>query len=351
MSAIVNGPKNGSRKPNDERTTSSTCSGVARPSSTILAASLNIANWIRLATNPGPSPTTTAALPSRVERLDDLLARPARPSTAAGSPRRTGRAAAARTSACRGSGPAVCSPAASSAIGIDDVFVAITAPSRGGRLDRRVDGEPSRRGARRRPRRSGRRRRTPSSTDAAAVTFARAVAVAPSPTLPAASSRESSSSDALARRLGQLRPCCRRARSGCRSRRRRARCRRPSSRRRRSRRATARRSRPLTATPSAAPRARPRRPPSASRRAAGAGRARRGRSPSRSSSPYPISRSRVGAPTSSSRRSSEAARSSPPSSSRAAVAHRSGSASAMKRNTAGAVTATANPCGTSAAPP
>src|SRR6478735_1317465 len=66
MSAIVNGPKNGSRKPNDERTTSSTCSGPAIPSSTIRAASRNIANWIRLATNPGPSPTTTGDLPSLV---------------------------------------------------------------------------------------------------------------------------------------------------------------------------------------------------------------------------------------------------------------------------------------------
>ena len=66
MSAIVNGPKNGRRKPNDDRTTSSTCSGPATPSSTIRAASLNIANWIRLATNPGPSPTTTGVLPSRV---------------------------------------------------------------------------------------------------------------------------------------------------------------------------------------------------------------------------------------------------------------------------------------------
>src|SRR4249919_1397168 len=62
MSAIVNGPKKGSRNPNDERTTSSTCSAVASPSSTIVAASLNIANWIRLATNPGPSPTTTGTL-------------------------------------------------------------------------------------------------------------------------------------------------------------------------------------------------------------------------------------------------------------------------------------------------
>ena len=37
MSAIVNGPKNGSRKPKDDRTTSSTSSGPAMPSSTMRA--------------------------------------------------------------------------------------------------------------------------------------------------------------------------------------------------------------------------------------------------------------------------------------------------------------------------
>ena len=76
MSAIVNGPKNGSRKPNDDRTTSSTCSGPAMPSSTIRAASLNIANWIRLATNPGPSPTTTGVLPSRVSASTTMSTTP-----------------------------------------------------------------------------------------------------------------------------------------------------------------------------------------------------------------------------------------------------------------------------------
>ena len=76
--------------------------------------------------------------------------------------------------------------------------------------------------------------------------------------------------------------------------------------------------------PQTAPRARRRRPPSARRRGAGAGRARPGRAPRgrpRRSRSRPAV---VGAPTSSIRRSSETARSSPPSSSRAAVAHRSG---------------------------
>ena len=129
MSAIVNGPKNGSRKPNDERTTSSTCSGVATPSSTILAASLNIANWMRLATKPGPSPTTTGVLPSRVERLDDHARRPARRSTACGITSTHGTRSGGTNQCTPRKRPGVRSPAASSAIGMDDVFVAMTASS------------------------------------------------------------------------------------------------------------------------------------------------------------------------------------------------------------------------------
>ncbi len=125
---MVNGPKNGSRKPNDERTTSSTCSGVASPSSTILAASLNIANWIRLATNPGPSPTTTAAFPSRVSASTTCCTTC---SSVAG-------AGITSTHGTRSGGTNQCiprnragrrRPAASSVIGIEEVFVAMTAPS------------------------------------------------------------------------------------------------------------------------------------------------------------------------------------------------------------------------------
>src|ERR671938_1620020 len=63
MSAIWNGPKKGSRKPNVLLTTSSTSSGEARPSSTHDSASKNSAVWIRLATNPGPLATTAGRLP------------------------------------------------------------------------------------------------------------------------------------------------------------------------------------------------------------------------------------------------------------------------------------------------
>ena len=130
MSAIVNGPKNGSRKPNDERTTSSTCSGVATPSSTIRAASRNIANWIRFATNPGPSPTTTAVLPSRGQRGDDLLARRWSSVERRGITSTHGHEQRRHEPVhAEEAGPAAAAPAASSAIGIDDVFVAITAPS------------------------------------------------------------------------------------------------------------------------------------------------------------------------------------------------------------------------------
>src|SRR6476620_11624341 len=126
MSAIVNGPKNGSRKPNDERTISSTCSGVATPSSTIRAASRNIANWMRFATNPGPSPTTTAVLPSAVKAETTLF-------TTGGSVEPIG---ITSTQGTRSGGtnqwtprnrPGCFSVSASCAIGIDDVLVAITA--------------------------------------------------------------------------------------------------------------------------------------------------------------------------------------------------------------------------------
>ena len=71
----------------------------ASPSSTIPAASLNIANWIRLATKPGPSPTDDAGglPPRRVRALTTschhLLVGVGRQR----SPRRTGRGEAART--------------------------------------------------------------------------------------------------------------------------------------------------------------------------------------------------------------------------------------------------------------
>src|SRR5215211_3816213 len=63
MSEIWNGPKKGSRKPKQLRTTSSTSCGEASPSSTQRTASRNSAFWIRLATKPGPSPTTAGRLP------------------------------------------------------------------------------------------------------------------------------------------------------------------------------------------------------------------------------------------------------------------------------------------------
>src|SRR5215208_2944200 len=63
MSAIWNGPKNGSRKPKQLRTTSSTSCGEASPSSTHLRASRNNAFWIRFATKPGPSPTIAGRFP------------------------------------------------------------------------------------------------------------------------------------------------------------------------------------------------------------------------------------------------------------------------------------------------
>src|SRR3712207_1240858 len=63
MSAIWSGPKNGSRKPKQLRTTSSTSCGEASPSSTHLRASRNRAFWMRFATNPGPSPTSAGRFP------------------------------------------------------------------------------------------------------------------------------------------------------------------------------------------------------------------------------------------------------------------------------------------------
>src|ERR671916_92597 len=63
MSAIPNGPKNGSRNPKQLRTTSSTSSGEASPSSTHRTASKKSAFWMRFATNPGPLPTTAGRLP------------------------------------------------------------------------------------------------------------------------------------------------------------------------------------------------------------------------------------------------------------------------------------------------
>ena len=59
---------------------------------------------------PGAVADDDGGLAEPRQRSDDLLARPARPSTGRGSPPRTGRAAAARTSASRGSGPAVAAP-------------------------------------------------------------------------------------------------------------------------------------------------------------------------------------------------------------------------------------------------
>src|SRR5581483_321515 len=119
MSAIVKGPKNGSRKPKEERTTSSTCSAVAMPSSTTLAASLNIANWIRLATKPGPSPTTTAVLPSR--RSVSTTDATTRASLAAAGITSTHGTSSGGTNQCTPrKRAAVRSPLASSPIGIDD---------------------------------------------------------------------------------------------------------------------------------------------------------------------------------------------------------------------------------------
>ena len=63
MSAIRNGPKNGSRNPNVLRTTSSRLSRVARPSSTIASASRSSAIWSRLETKPARSATSAGRLP------------------------------------------------------------------------------------------------------------------------------------------------------------------------------------------------------------------------------------------------------------------------------------------------
>ena len=63
MSEIWNGPKKGRRNPKQLRTTSSTSCGEANPSSTHLTASKKRAFWMRLATNPGPSPTTAGRFP------------------------------------------------------------------------------------------------------------------------------------------------------------------------------------------------------------------------------------------------------------------------------------------------
>ena len=277
MSAIVNGPKNGSRKPNDERTTSSTCSGVATPSSTILAASLNIANWMRFATNPGPSPDD-----------DGGLAR------AGSAPRRPGR----RPLVGRARGdhldardeqrrhePVHAEEAArplqprcelrdrdGRRVRRDDGVVV------GGRLDRARRRPASRRGA----------RTTASTTRSAPSHGVRdrrrggEVSLAPSRSRPARRSRPpraARGAPARARVPPRTAPaCCRRARSGspfeAKT------CAMPTPIVPAPTTATLDGqgvSRTLTATPSAAPRARPRRPPSASRRGAGAGRARRGR--------------------------------------------------------------------------
>src|SRR6188472_3614883 len=125
MSAIVNGPKNGSRKPKDERTISSTCSGVATPSSTIRAASLNIANWIRFATNPGPSPTTTGILPSAVRAETTFSTTPGSVEPA-GITSTHGTSNGGTNQWTPRNRPGVRSVSASSVTGIDDVFVAIT---------------------------------------------------------------------------------------------------------------------------------------------------------------------------------------------------------------------------------
>ena len=73
MSAIWNGPKKGSRKPKQLRTTSSTSCGEASPSSTQRSASRNSAFWMRLATKPGPSPTTAGRFPIDAQELDQPL--------------------------------------------------------------------------------------------------------------------------------------------------------------------------------------------------------------------------------------------------------------------------------------
>ena len=80
MSAIRNGPKNGRRKPNVVRTTSSRLSRVARPSSTIAIASRSSAIWSRLATKPGVVGDLGRALADVAQELDHavdgLAARP-----------------------------------------------------------------------------------------------------------------------------------------------------------------------------------------------------------------------------------------------------------------------------------
>ena len=73
MSAIVNGPKNGSRKPNDERTTSSTCSGVARPSSTILGRLPEHRELDPVGHEPGAVADDDGGLAEPRQRADDLL--------------------------------------------------------------------------------------------------------------------------------------------------------------------------------------------------------------------------------------------------------------------------------------
>ena len=76
MSAIVKGPKNGSLNPNEPRTTSSTSSALAIPSSTIRQPPLlKSANWSRFAYEAGGvADGEPAVLPSRpaVERHDAL---------------------------------------------------------------------------------------------------------------------------------------------------------------------------------------------------------------------------------------------------------------------------------------
>ena len=130
MSAIVNGPKNGSRKPNDERTTSSTCSGVGeavlddprrlpehRELDPVGDESRPVADDDRRLAEPRRAPRRPAATTcSSVDGVRDHL--DARDEQRRHEPVHAEEAARAARS-----------PAASSAIGIDDVFVAITAPS------------------------------------------------------------------------------------------------------------------------------------------------------------------------------------------------------------------------------
>ena len=297
---------------------------------------------MRFATNPGPSPTTTAVLPSAV-RAETTL------STTRGSVEPIGITSTQGTSSggtnqwTPRNRPGRRSVSASCAIGIDDVFVAITASAAAAASISAYAAAFT----------SGRSKtastiRSAPPTASAIDEAAREVALRRRGRAVFDASRRLEAREELDGTrpgfLGQLGRGIDERRSARRAPRRRARCRRPSSRRRRRRRSSARRLRSQR-RPRAGPRARRRRSPSASRRAAAAGRARRGRA----------SRGR---PRRSRARRAASARRRPPSGARAsrrgrrrrrAAAPRSrtapATASARNRNTAGAVTATAKPCG------